>query len=126
MAIVEGVIDGGVLGIAGFGVWRGQNLWKRHLELKHEREMARLSMDRMEKSIRVEMEQTRTLAEVEAIGNGISPAALPPSKGIQRSDAAEAVCRAIDSYGPDGLSLSNSTSWDERVNRAMRDWSNSE
>ena len=48
---VEGIFfDVGFLGVAGFGVWRGQGLFSRHLELKHEREMARLSMDRMEKS----------------------------------------------------------------------------
>jgi hypothetical protein len=66
MMMVEGlIIDAGFLGIAGFGVWRGQSLWNHHIELKHEREMARLSMDRMEKSIKLEMEQTRNMAEME-------------------------------------------------------------
>lgn len=57
-------MDAGYLGIAGFGVWRGQSLWSRHIELKHQRELERLSMDRMEKSFRLEMELTRNLAEI--------------------------------------------------------------
>lgn len=64
-AAVGDVLDLGFLGIAGFGVWRGQSLWSHHIELKHERELARLSMDRMEKSAKLEMEMTRDLAEME-------------------------------------------------------------
>lgn len=68
-AAVGDVLDLGFLGIAGFGVWRGQNLWSRHIELKHERETSRLSMDRMEKSIRLEIDQNKALAEIEQMQN---------------------------------------------------------
>lgn len=62
---VEGIlIDAGFLGIAGFGVWRGQGIWSRHVELKHERETSRLSMDRTEKSIRLEIEQNEALSKI--------------------------------------------------------------
>ena len=61
----------GFLCITAFSAWRGQTLLSRHIELKHEREMARLGMDRMEKSVRLEMDQTRNLAEIERM-NGES------------------------------------------------------
>jgi hypothetical protein len=64
MAVVGDVIDAGFLGIVGVGVWRGQNIWRHHIDAKHEREMARLEMDRMEKAIRLEIDRDKTMAEI--------------------------------------------------------------
>lgn len=64
MDISGDLIHLGFLGIGGFGVWRGQSLWSHHIELKHAREMERLSMDRMEKSIRLEIDQNKGMAEI--------------------------------------------------------------
>jgi hypothetical protein len=65
VVIASLVIDVGTLGIAGFGVWRGQSLWSKRIDQKHELETSRLSMDRMERSIRLEMDQVKNLADIE-------------------------------------------------------------
>lgn len=76
--ITDIVFGVGGLSIAGFGVWRGQTLWSRHIELKHEREVFKLEMKRREKAVRLEIEQTRSLAEIESMNE---VPALPSSTG---------------------------------------------
>lgn len=67
MTVVTDIIGGGFVLISGFGVWRGQSLWSRHIELKHERELARLSMERLEKSVQLEIAQNKAMAEIERL-----------------------------------------------------------
>ncbi len=64
MQVIGDLIDVGFLGIAGFGVWQGRDLWSRHIELKHAREMEKIGMDRMEKSIQLEINQNKAMAEL--------------------------------------------------------------
>lgn len=75
------LISGGLLAVLGAGVWRGQVLMSQALEHRREMDMTRLQLERQEASVRLEMEQTRNLAEIERMQRDDRPALGPGAEG---------------------------------------------
>ena len=65
MSVAADVIGGGFLFVSAYCARRGMNLWSRHLDHKHESEVERAHQQRIESSVRLEIEQNRAMAEIE-------------------------------------------------------------